>query len=303
MQHKNARYMGKKHRLEEVSVEQSKTIYDVQSCIGNDLVLFDRFEDVPILGEAHRMNGVFVALCLDGTASYTVDDQVRAIQKNDILIISKGQMIGNYHLSPDCRGLAYLCSYRFFQEVIFNAQEISMLFFLSLARPIYNLDNETARLFVDYFQMVKQRVDDKNHQFRSDVVKSLIKSFIYDMGNVVWRYRQNSTHQRKSRAETVFFDFIDLVEKNFLHERRVSWYGKQLGISPKHLLEMVKFVSLRTPNEWIDNYVVAELRVQLSSTAKSIKQIADDMHFSSQSFLGKYFKEHVGISPTDYRNR
>ena len=26
------------------------------------------------------------------------------------------------------------------------------------------------------------------------------------------------------------------------------------------------------------------------------------MNFSSQSFLGKYFKEHAGMSPSEYRN-
>ena len=43
------------------------------------------------------------------------------------------------------------------------------------------------------------------------------------------------------------------------------------------------------------------LRVQLKSTTKSIKEIARDMNFPNQSFLGKYFKEHVGMSPLSYR--
>ena len=44
-----------------------------------------------------------------------------------------------------------------------------------------------------------------------------------------------------------------------------------------------------------------ELRVQLKNSRKSIKQIAQEMNFPNQSFLGKYFKEHVGMSPTEYR--
>ena len=63
----------------------------------------------------------------------------------------------------------------------------------------------------------------------------------------------------------------------------------------------MKQVSRRTPNDWIDNYVVTELRVQLKNTTKSIKEIARDMNFPNQSFLGKYFKEHVGMSPMNYR--
>jgi AraC-like DNA-binding protein len=63
----------------------------------------------------------------------------------------------------------------------------------------------------------------------------------------------------------------------------------------------VKQVSRRTPNEWIDHYVTLEIRVLLKNSAMSIKEIAQTLHFPNQSFLGKYFKEHVGMSPSKYR--
>ncbi len=43
------------------------------------------------------------------------------------------------------------------------------------------------------------------------------------------------------------------------------------------------------------------MRVLLKNTNMSIKEIAQELHFPNQSFLGKFFKEHVGMSPTDYR--
>ena len=64
---------------------------------------------------------------------------------------------------------------------------------------------------------------------------------------------------------------------------------------------MVKAASNKTPNEWIDNYVTMELRVLLKNSSKSIKAITEEMNFPNQSFLGKYFKEHVGMSPSKYR--
>jgi AraC-like DNA-binding protein len=83
----------------------------------------------------------------------------------------------------------------------------------------------------------------------------------------------------------------------------VSWYAKQLCITPKYLSEAVKAVSRRTPNEWIDDYIILELRVQLKNTTKTIKEIARDLNFPNQSFLGKFFREHVGISPLRYRRQ
>ena len=74
-----------------------------------------------------------------------------------------------------------------------------------------------------------------------------------------------------------------------------------MNITAKYLSESVKAISRRTPNAWIDYYVTLEMRVMLKNTAKSIKEIANELHFSNQSFMGKYFKEHVGMSPSQYR--
>lgn len=103
--------------------------------------------------------------------------------------------------------------------------------------------------------------------------------------------------------EKIFFDYVKMVEANFRSERRVNWYAKQMNITPKYLLEAVKTISHRTPNEWIDYYMVQELRVALKNSVKSIKEIAAELNFPNQSFMGKYFKDHVGVSPSAYRKR
>jgi len=56
-----------------------------------------------------------------------------------------------------------------------------------------------------------------------------------------------------------------------------------------------------TAKEWIDDYVILELKVTLHSTALSIQEIANQFNFPDQSYLGRYFKHHTGMSPTAYR--
>ncbi len=108
-----------------------------------------------------------------------------------------------------------------------------------------------------------------------------------------------TSHNKKS--EHIFLNFIQLVEKHYRSERRVGWYAEQLNISPKYLSETVSSVSKHSPNEWITKYVTTELRNMLRNTNKRIADIAVEMNFPNQSFLGKYFRENVGISPLKYR--
>ena len=119
---------------------------------------------------------------------------------------------------------------------------------------------------------------------------------IYDLSNAIYRIQLRSD-KKPTRAEAIFSDFIRLVEQNYRSERRVGWYAHEMCITAKYLSETVKMVSRRTPNDWIDNYVVMELRVLLKNTTKSIKEISQDMCFPNRSFMGKYFKEHVACRP------
>jgi AraC-like DNA-binding protein len=147
--------------------------------------------------------------------------------------------------------------------------------------------------------VIKQKISDEGNHFRKDLVKTLLLAMFYDLSNIIYRVKQDDKPQ--TRAEVIFTKFIKLVETHFRQERRVSWYAQQLCITAKYLSETVKNVSRRTPNDWIDNYVILELRVLLRNSTKNIKEISEELNFPNQSFMGKYFKEHVGMSPTQYR--
>jgi len=288
------------NKVGEISVAHAKGVYPEGSYIGDDVILFDDFSKVPLPTETWRMTCLFMALCTDGKASYTVDTRERTIGRNDVIIVSEGQVVGDYMLSRDCTGIAIMMSYNFFRETISGIHELSQLFLFSRTHPVFNLKESEADVIKEYFSIIKKKTDETGHHFRRELVGTLIKSLIYDMSNVLYNIQRQNT-QKQTRAESIFTDFIRLVEQNFRVERRVGWYAEQLCITPKYLSESVKAVSKRRPNEWIDNYVTLELRVLLKNSTMSIKEIAQEMHFPNQSFLGKFFKEHVGMSPKEYR--
>ena len=161
------------------------------------------------------------------------------------------------------------------------------LFLFSRLHPVMSLEEEEIQTFKEYFQVIKEKIGDKRNHFQKDLIKSLLLAMFYDLSNII--YRVQNDVKPKSRKEIIFT------------RRRVSWYAKELDITPKYLSESVKTVSHRTPNEWIDYYITLELRVQLKNSIKNIKEIAEELHFPNQSFLGKFFREHVGMSPSKYR--
>ncbi len=268
--------------------------------IESNLAILDEFQKLPIPNEPRRVDGLIMGLGLKGKAQYTVGTEERMITMNDVIIINDNQVMDNYMISPDFEGIALIISNEFFNESIKGVDDISSLFIFSRTHPVFNLNEDEAQLIVWYYDMLKMKVNEQGNHFRTEIVRSLFKTMIYDISNIIYKLAQIS-EKKRTRGEVIFNEFIKLVETNFRNERRVGWYAKQICISPKYLSETISTVSKRTPNEWIDRYVILEVRVLLKSSNKSIKQISDELHFASQSFLGKFFKTHVGMSPSQYR--
>ena len=292
--------MKKEINVTDITVAQAKEIFQTDCYIDNDIILFDNFRDVPLPTEPTRMRCLFLAMCTAGKARYTVDTRERDVTFNDVIIVSEGQVLSDYMLSRDCNGIAIMMSYDFFRDIIADVHELSQMFLFSRTHPVFNLDSKDANTIKEYFALIKNKVDSHEHHFRKELVRCIIKALIYDISNTIYQIQHLST-TKKTRAESIFTNFIKLVEQNFRKERRVGWYAEQLCITPKYLSESVKTVSRQRPIDWIDTYVTMEIRVMLKNSTMSIKQISQELHFANQSFLGKYFKEHVGMSPKEYR--
>lgn len=289
-----------KRKIIDTNFDSAKAELERTDFIENDILLFDDIRKTPFPRDPLHTTFIFVGLCTEGSARYVIDTEEMKVKKNDFVIVSERHVVEDYSESPDLKGLCIAMSMNFYYETIRNVSDISSMLIFSRINPVMELTEQEAQVFVGYFQMLKAKMAETDNPVRRNVVQALVLAMFYDLNGAIHRM-QLTGNNRRPRADIIFTEFIKHVEANFKQERRVSWYAEQMCITPKYLAETVKQVSRRTPNEWIDNYVTLELRLRLKNSSKSIKEIATDMHFPNQSFLGKYFKEHVGLSPSAYR--
>lgn len=283
----------------DITLEEAKTWKEAKY-MDNGLVLTDHIADAPIPQTPARMNFILMALCQQGTATYDIDTRQQTVKPGDLLFISEGHIVNNYQASSDFSCLCILVSTAYYHSFVQNVKNVSSLLLFSMNNPVVALTPREIEVYTNYYRVIGEKIQDTKHHYQDELVKTWLLAMFYDMSNVIWRVERNEK-KAQSRADVVFSRFIRLLEEHYRKERRVSWYAKQLAITPKYLSETVKEVSKRTPNDWIDHYVVLEIRVLLKNSTKSIKEITEELHFPNQSFLGKYFKEHVGVSPLAYR--
>ena len=264
------------------------------------LVLTDQIAHASISREPQRLNFILMALCRKGKATYSIDTREQTVLPGDLFFISERHIIDNFEASDDFDCLCIMLSTQFYHGFVQNVKNVSSLLLFSMNNPVVSLTKQEIQTYENFFMVIREKIADENHHYRKELVQALLLAMFYDMSGVIYRIEQSSA-KKQSRSDIIFARFIALLQENFRKERRVGWYASQLEITAKYLSEVVKNVSKRTPNEWIDSYVVLEIRVLLKNSPKSIKEITEELNFPNQSFLGKYFKEHVGVSPSEYR--
>ena len=289
------------NRITDATLEEAKQWGNAEY-MTDGLILTDRISEAPIPQSSTRLNFILMAMCKKGKAQYSIDTRQQVVKPGDLMFVSERHVIDNYEASPDFECLCIMLTTEYYHGFVQDVKNVSSLLLFSMNNPVVPLTNKEIQVFTNYFETIREKMADTSHHYRSPLVKALLLAMFYDMSNVIYRVERQG-NRKHTRAEAIFANFIRLLEDNFRTQHRVSWYAEQLCITPKYLSEIVKKISLRTPNEWIDSYVILEARVLLKNTTKSIKEITDELNFPNQSFLGKYFKEHVGVSPSEYRKR
>lgn len=142
---------------------------------------------------------------------------------------------------------------------------------------------------------------DSENLYREAIAQNLLQIFFLDTYDKVQRYFTEEQINGSNRKEELFKKFINLVHTYCTTQRDVAFYADQLCISTRYLSAITKQVAEDSAKEIIDENLILELKMALQSTGMSLKEIADKYRFPDQSFFGRYFKKHTGMSPKEYR--
>ena len=74
-----------------------------------------------------------------------------------------------------------------------------------------------------------------------------------------------------------------------------------LGLSLPHFCSTIKKVAGNTPLEVIASIILMDAKSRLKSTNEPVKNIALSLGFNNISFFNKFFKQHTGVTPQEYR--
>lgn len=282
--------------------EMERALKKSTVAFGQDLIILN---DVSALGTQHhsfQVGFLVLSICTSGEAHFTIMGEEFVMRKNDLVILFGDQMFKNVKVSDDFHAPTVLMSRTYAQDCLVGLNYLWPYLIYVMANPVIHLNDNEFEWVLSCLHLLEQRVGQSNKsRFLRETVVSLTRAFYFEVCSLLDKRTPVGQSTRQSRSYVIFDQFIRLVSAHFKKERSVEWYSNEMCLTPKHLSEVVKSVSGKTAGQWITLFVMIETKTLLHDSSLSIKEIALAMNFSNQSFLGKYFKNIAGMSPSDYR--
>lgn len=274
---------------------------DTTAVMNKDLLVFDKITLDELNTTSMQLSFLLICMCKQGECSFTLGGKTRTMKKGDLLISLGEQAFCDRVMSEDFQLTAVLMSRSYAQDCIVGLNYLWPYLLYIMEHPVVPLDEEEQRWIMDCYDILCRRLRKESGLYLRETIVALTRAFYFEICNLLDRRVRPDLQSSQSRSYAIFDQFIRLVSQNFKKERSVEWYSNAMCLTPKHLSEVMKAVSGRTAGQWITTLVIIEIKTLLQNSSMSIKEVAQEMNFPNQSFLGKYFKNVEGISPSEFR--
>lgn len=255
-----------------------------------------------------RLNAFGVLFCSKGSTTILADLRRCQIDAHTMFVCPPGTII-QVETQTEVTVHFILCEEEFINRVHIDHKQLLHLFMAVRENPTLQLNQAEW----DEVSLALKEVYDEGCRGREDaisteIIQTLFRALAYRLCRIIGDQlcqrtdRPDTQESTRNRSVVYFNNFIEELSHNFRQERSVGFYADRLHLTPKYLTTLLRTTTGRTASEWIDEYVVLEAKNLLKYSTMNIQEVAYYLHFPNQSFFGKYFKQHTGMTPSAYRS-
>ena len=278
--------------------------------LNKEFILIDNLDEVQeqtntemeFVNHPVKLSFTLAIFCLAGRMSVQINLQDFELRANDVLIVQEGT-IGEYRGRSDDTRIAVIAFASEYFQTAFQIEATMSLQRRLYFSPLYHLIPAAMEESMAIYRLMKAKIAEMDNPFRKGALLGYMQVLTYN----AYKYllaadcEDGKSKEKSGRRQELYTQFIRDVQKNYTKERSISYYADVLCVTPKYLSQIVHQISGRFAGDWITDFVILEAKALLKSRKYTIQQVADMLNFANQSFFGKYFKDKVGCSPSEYQ--
>ncbi len=275
--------------------------------IGDDFFI-SRMQEKPqyiYLKYPFRVDCYMAAYCVEGSVDCSVNLTDYHLTSGTLLIITPGNIvkITDPEVSKDLKLTIICASTSFISGIGINPSKFLIEAMDVLRDPCIHLSDDETEMLHKYVNLALD-ITKTNPQFVHDSIAGLVSSVFYQFAGFLADSKKREEKElpvRTTRQRQMLEQFIKLAINDHAREHLVGYYADKMCVTPKYLSKIVKETSGRSVPEWLSELLILDAKNMLRHTDMTIKEISASLNFPSQSFFFRFFKNHTGQTPTQYR--
>lgn len=173
---------------------------------------------------------------------------------------------------------------------------------------LYTLFNNNANIAMTNGRCFERMVDLCQMMYdelqQEQPAMSIVKHLLSALFVMIETERQKSEAQdtEESSQINVYSNFLELLEAHYKTNESVEYYAEQLFMSSRNLNHITHKVVQQSVSEIIETRKLIEAKNLLTSTEKTIAEIAFEIGYNEKSYFSKVFKKKSGMTPSEFRS-
>jgi AraC family transcriptional regulator, transcriptional activator of pobA len=173
----------------------------------------------------------------------------------------------------------------------------------SVNEALWLSEKEEVVIF-NIIQNIRQEYHANIDNFSQSIIISQIETLLNYSQRFYQRQfitRKTTNHQILDRLEKLLSDYFqndDLISKGLLTVQSIA---NNLNVSPNYLSGLLKVLTGQSTQQQIHDKLIEKAKEKLSTTDKSISEIAYELGFEHPQSFSKLFKTKTNISPLAFR--
>ncbi|PTB97116.1 hypothetical protein C9994_04415 [Marivirga lumbricoides] len=248
------------------------------------------------LSEPHRIGFHALLIVAKGQSKHSVDFQEATLAPGIILPITKGQ-VHSFSRKLNVEGYVIGFDESFITQ---NIRDKNLFHFLQIFHTAsINIGSKNIDNLTPVLRLLENLLEDKNTNLKSEIVHSVFMTLLFQIKRLACNQHQFfDTHRFKD-----FHRFKQLISSHFSELHNAKDYAIKMKVSYNYLNEICKEIVNKTAKEFIDGWLLLEIKRTLSENKYTSQEIAYKMGFKEPSNFIRFFKKHTHITPIQFQGK
>lgn len=178
-------------------------------------------------------------------------------------------------------------------------------FFGYQSHEALHLSERERQIVLECFAKIEYELEHAIDKHSKNLIVSNIELFL----NYCLRFYDRQFITRDNVNKGILENFEELLNNYFQSDKpqtigfpSVAYCAAELNLSPNYFGDLVKKETGKSAQEYIQAKMIDVAKEKIFDTSKSVSEVAYELGFKYPQHFTRFFKQHAGSTPNEYRN-